>query len=455
MIVCDDANLSTGANLNIFVTQDGKLSTGASLDVKSATNTRIHAQGILDIKSDLSTRFAQGETLDINATGAIKVTGPTIDLNPSIPAATAAEAVISPIAKSAEDALFPVRVPEHEPWLGHEHLDPKVFTAQNTRATAQPSYVIRNTAPPIESAADERKTTTQWREAANTKTETVNGKQVDVVGNGIVAGQEGTVGKQPRKPDSPSNMEGYFLDRLCTELNLQPYLSASSGGNAEAVAMAMAQIKHECNFIPRSESLNYSADSLLRVFDYRLKLAAAKQYNKDKRQVTRADKVRIANAIARKPATIGNTMYGGRYGNGVNQGYLYRGRGMIQITFKDNYTKYCKLAGHPEVIQDPDLANDPIIATNIAIAYMKSKSISWSSSNISALATEFQDAVGYADKRNETPKRLKTGRGYLYDITNQLIPRITSLTLEKDGTNVKADPVKTPDTFNTKVKGAR
>ena len=129
---------------------------------------------------------------------------------------------------------------------------------------------------------------------------------------------------------------------------------------------------------------------------------------------------------------------------------------MIQITFKDNYKTYGKKAGHSEIVENPDLANDPVIATDIAVAYLASKSyIDWGSSSLSSLAKQFERAVGYAKKSSETPKRQKTGSGYLYKLVNGEIPRLASLTLEKDGTNVKAEPSPPVDTFNQEVKGAR
>ena len=70
-------------------------------------------------------------------------------------------------------------------------------------------------------------------------------------------------------------------------------------------------------------------------------------------------------------------------------------------------------------------------------------------------ASDFSRAVGYANKRVETPKRKKTASGYLYKLINNEIPRLSSLTLEKDGTNVKAEPIPPVDTFNQEVKGSR
>lgn len=51
-------------------------------------------------------------------------------------------------------------------------------------------------------------------------------------------------------------------------------------------------------------------------------------------------------------------------------GYDYRGRGLIQLTGKENYAKYSKqLFGDDRLVKNPDLVNDPAIAAKIAVAY--------------------------------------------------------------------------------------
>ena len=131
---------------------------------------------------------------------------------------------------------------------------------------------------------------------------------------------------------------------------------------------------------------------------------------------------------------------------------------MIQLTFKNNYIERGRAAGHPEIVENPDLANDPIIATDLAVAYFngaKGKNINWSSSSLDTLAAQFEASVGYADKRNQTPKRRKTAGEKLTSLLNGEITPLTSLTLEEDGKNIEADPVETPDTFKQEVKGPR
>ena len=51
-------------------------------------------------------------------------------------------------------------------------------------------------------------------------------------------------------------------------------------------------------------------------------------------------------------------------------GKAYRGRGYIQLTGKGNYELYGKQIG-VDLVQNPDLANDPVVAAKILAAYMK------------------------------------------------------------------------------------
>ncbi len=68
-----------------------------------------------------------------------------------------------------------------------------------------------------------------------------------------------------------------------------------------------------------------------------------------------------ASAYARQPQRIANRAYAGRMGNGneaSGDGWLYRGRGLVQITGRDNYAKY-------GIADNPDMALDPRKAVEI------------------------------------------------------------------------------------------
>lgn len=66
-------------------------------------------------------------------------------------------------------------------------------------------------------------------------------------------------------------------------------------------------------------------------------------------------------------------MYEGRHDLGNTQkgdGFLFRGRGLVQLTGRANYTKYGKMIG-VDLVGNPDLALIPDNAVKLLIAYMK------------------------------------------------------------------------------------
>lgn len=98
--------------------------------------------------------------------------------------------------------------------------------------------------------------------------------------------------------------------------------------NTRRVAGFLAQVAHESggfNFIV--ENLNYSKDGLRKVFP--------KYFPNDE----------IATQYARKPEKIANRVYANRMKNGdetSGDGFKFRGRGLIQLTGRDNYTRFAE-----------------------------------------------------------------------------------------------------------------
>ena len=73
----------------------------------------------------------------------------------------------------------------------------------------------------------------------------------------------------------------------------------------------------------------------------------------------------LAESYARQPQKIASRVYGGRMGNGTEStgdGYKFRGRGYIQLTGKDNYTRFGKFIGEDTV------ANPDLVATKYPLA---------------------------------------------------------------------------------------
>ena len=96
--------------------------------------------------------------------------------------------------------------------------------------------------------------------------------------------------------------------------------------NKKRIAAFIAQLAHESGgFNFTSENLNYSADGLRRVFP--------RYFPTDE----------LAKQYARKPEKIANRVYANRMKNGdeaSGDGYKFRGRGLIQLTGRDNYTRF-------------------------------------------------------------------------------------------------------------------
>lgn len=107
------------------------------------------------------------------------------------------------------------------------------------------------------------------------------------------------------------------------------------------LAHFFSQVLHESGCMRYDmENLNYSAKALRSVFG---------KYFKTKRQ---------AETYARQPERIANRVYANRMGNGgegSGDGWKYRGRGLIQLTGKNNYKAFARWIGNDQVLKDPDL----------------------------------------------------------------------------------------------------
>lgn len=78
-----------------------------------------------------------------------------------------------------------------------------------------------------------------------------------------------------------------------------------------------------------------------------------------------------ANSVVGHPDLIARRIYGGRMGNDAapsNDGYSYRGRGLIQLTGKDNYRTAGKAIGL-DLVKSPGLVTEPSISAKIAAWY--------------------------------------------------------------------------------------
>ena len=146
----------------------------------------------------------------------------------------------------------------------------------------------------------------------------------------------------------------------------------------DRVAGFIAQCAHESNnFRVTQENLNYSAKGLNAVFP---------------KYFVRAG--RDANAYHRQPEKIANVVYANRMDNGdeaSGDGWRFRGRGVIQLTGRHNYTKFGETLGY---------------TAEQAIKYLKSKKGAlesacwfWKTNGLNKWADK-QDVVGMTKRIN-------------------------------------------------------
>ena len=166
------------------------------------------------------------------------------------------------------------------------------------------------------------------------------------------------------------------------------------------VAHFMAQVLHESGGLTRQiESLNYSPQRLPQVWPSRFKPTGP---------LDPAD-------FAHNEQKLGNQVYGGRMGNnGANDGFTYRGRGLLQLTGKDSYESATRAARAqdptaPDFVASPDAVFSAQWCLVVAAA-------EWAAKGCNALADE--------DDIRKVTRRINGGQIGLRDRTEWL--RLTS-----------------------------
>jgi putative chitinase len=165
----------------------------------------------------------------------------------------------------------------------------------------------------------------------------------------------------------------------------------------ERVACFLAQCGHEsAGFTVFIENLNYSAEGLCKVWPKRFTAATAGAYN-------------------RNPEKIANKVYCDRMGNGSEasgEGWKYRGRGAIQLTGKDNYTKFSKSCGKS---LDETVAYCETLEGAIA-----SGAFFWKENRLNERFVDKKDFVGLTKAINGGTTGL-TDRQHHYDAAKKLL----------------------------------
>lgn len=144
------------------------------------------------------------------------------------------------------------------------------------------------------------------------------------------------------------------------------------------IAAFLAQTAHESGgYTMLTENLNYKAATLAACWPNRFAvLGPDKKPKKDEKG--KNIPTAVANSIAGKPELIANMVYSSRMGNGPAEsgdGWLFRGRGLKQLTGRDNVTR-CSNALGVDLVANPDLLLEPEYAARSAGWFWKSNKLS-------------------------------------------------------------------------------
>lgn len=155
----------------------------------------------------------------------------------------------------------------------------------------------------------------------------------------------------------------------------------------QRIAAFLAQTAHEsAGYTALVENLNYSDVTMAAVWPTRFAVQEPDPNKPGKTRPKKDEKGKnipnaYAKALHRQPELIANAVYSNRMGNGTiesGEGFAFRGRGLKQLTGKDNYTR-CGAALGVDLVGNPDLLLKPTVAARSAGWF-------WKANNLSAFA---------------------------------------------------------------------
>ena len=163
------------------------------------------------------------------------------------------------------------------------------------------------------------------------------------------------------------------------------------------LAAFIAQTGHEsAGFSRLSENLYYSdAERVARIF--------RSDFDLNKNRIIEPGEIEFARRYTRNPEKMANYVYANQGGNGneaSGDGWRFRGRGLIQITLRNNYLLCGKALGL-DLIANPDLlwsmstqpAARPGTGRLMAATSWRTKAIFWLSPAVSTLRLKVRPTV--------------------------------------------------------------
>jgi len=384
-------HLAVGSTTSVGIEGCGfvRVTTDGDYDLKALGPIKIETQADLSQISALQTKVQSGNALSLKAVGSFLVnteatlgmkssantiikSDANVDIQGAEPPATLspANAIIPPAPKvidasPPELARATTRVPQHEPWFEHEHLNPSEYTPEKTRAGGQSGETYAPTTPDTFNRGPGGAIT---QPGANPGYYNSSGTTESSAGYSAV-------GPANIPPDPPAvKIEKQELARVFAQK-----LREIAGFNEEQIYAAIACAETESQLTLVTER-GYGGTSNERI---RSIFSGARTVSDAQLTEIKKDKAQFFELVYGRTNSLGRGMGNTTDGDGAK----FIGRGLIQLTGKGNHQRYGKVAGlikedlvsdyNPfgvEIVDDPTvLLTDVEKSVAVTAAYLKER----------------------------------------------------------------------------------
>jgi predicted chitinase len=192
--------------------------------------------------------------------------------------------------------------------------------------------------------------------------------------------KKGRISLEMIKAACTANNDAYFNEILPF---MNKYSCLYEVNTPERIAHFLSQVGHESQFKAIEENLKYSEARMKQVFGCKAGGWNGEDCPPEKRiHLKLWDSPEV---YANHPEALANYVYASRMGNGdesSGDGYKYRGRGLIQLTGKDNYQNVTAMHNQRNPSNKRDfVANPDLLAANLECA-IESAFIWWSQNGL-------------------------------------------------------------------------
>lgn len=208
--------------------------------------------------------------------------------------------------------------------------------------------------------------------------------------------------------------KGRIVSNLTKDSNVKLIIDAmvSEGiSSREAMIGILSVIGKESGFVPQNEVTwrNTSISRIRQFFTTRVASKTDSELEQIKKDDKRFFELVYGPEAAKNDPKKWGWLVEGEYPQRPGDGYLYRGRGFNQVTFRTNYAAYDKKTG-TGILDDPDKLNSPANAALVSVRFLVSN-LRTVGKDVNSLTSK-DDAVYWCTRANAGGKEIRNSETY-------------------------------------------